>query len=166
MDKLYIPGDLVMTNGAPLGTEQDVVYRVTSSDPSKTLKLDDGTVMKGVIRLENLEGVEFGDKGYLFGDCCAWVKDIVPIPITPEILEKNGWDKEEKDGSVFSLSEAFMGGDENDEDNYTCFQLYYQNETDGWVIDMRGEPLKFEVHYIYDLQHLLFGLGINHEMEV
>lgn len=167
MDKLgYIPGDLMMTNGAPLGTEQDVIYRVTSSDPSKTLKLDDGTVMKGVVRLENLEGVEFGDKGYLFGDCCAWVKDIVPIPITPEILEKNGWDKEEKDGSVFSLSEAFMGGDENDEDNYTCFQLYCQNKKDGWVIDMRGELLKFEIHYIHELQHLFFGLGINHEMEV
>lgn len=88
------------------------------------------------------------------------------VPITPEILEKNGWEKEEKDGSVFSLSEAFMGGDENDEDNYTCFQLYYQNKKDGWVIDMRGEPLKFEIHYIHELQHLFFGLGINHEMEV
>lgn len=94
------------------------------------------------------------------------IEEIKPIPLTPEILEKNGWDKEEKDGSVFSLSEAFMGGDENDEDNYTCFQLYYQNKTDGWVIDMRGEPLKFEVHYIHELQHLIFGLGINHEMEV
>ena len=94
MDKLeYIPGDLVMTNGVPLGTSKNVVYRVTSSDPSKTLMLDDGTVMKGVVRLENLEGVEFGDKGYLFGDCCAWVKDIVPIPLTPAILEKNGWNK-------------------------------------------------------------------------
>lgn len=93
-------------------------------------------------------------------------RDILPIPLTPEILEKNGWDKEEKDGSVFSLSEAFMGGDEDDEDNYTCFQLYYQNKKDGWVIDMRGDPLKFEVHYVHELQHLLFGLGINHEMEV
>lgn len=28
MDKLeYIPGDLVMTNGVPLGTAQNVVYR-------------------------------------------------------------------------------------------------------------------------------------------
>ena len=88
------------------------------------------------------------------------------VPLTLEILEKNGWDKEEKDGSVFSLSEAFMGGDEDDEDNYTCFQLYYQNKKDGWVIDMRGEPLKFEIHYIHELQHLLFGLGINQEMEV
>lgn len=89
MDKLeYIPGDLVMTNGVPLGTAKDVVYRVTSSDPSKTLGLDDGTVLKGVVRLENIEGAEFGDKDYLLCDCCAWVKDIVPIPLTPEILEK------------------------------------------------------------------------------
>ena len=94
------------------------------------------------------------------------VNVIEGIPITPEILEKNGWDKEGNDGSDFSLSEAFMGGDEDDEDNYTCFQLYYQNKKDGWVIDMRGEPLKFEIHYIHELQHIFFGLGINHEMEV
>ena len=98
--------------------------------------------------------------------CFVGVEDIKPVVLTPEILEKNGWDKEEKDGSVFSLSEAFMGGDENDEDNYTCFQLYYQNKKDSWVIDMRGEPLKFEVHYVHELQHLLFGLGLNHKMEV
>lgn len=98
--------------------------------------------------------------------CFVGVDEIKPISLTPKILEKNGWDKEEKDGSDFSLSEAFMGGDENDEDNYTCFQLYYQNKKDGWVIDMRGEPLKFGIHYIHELQNLFFGLGINHEMEV
>lgn len=92
MDKLYIPGDFVMTNGVPLGTAKDVVYRVTSSDPSKTLELDDGTVLKGVVRLENIEGAELGDKGYLLGDSCAWVKDIVPIPITQKILCKNKWE--------------------------------------------------------------------------
>ena len=98
--------------------------------------------------------------------CLVDIDEIRPVNITPAILEKNGWDKEEKDVSVFSLSEAFMGGDEDDEDNYTCFQLYYQNKKDGWVIDMRGEPLKFEIHYIHELQHLLFGLGLNSEMEV
>lgn len=42
MKKLeYIPGDLVMTNGVPLGTAKDVVYKVTLSDPSKTLELED-----------------------------------------------------------------------------------------------------------------------------
>ena len=98
--------------------------------------------------------------------CLVDVDEIKPVNLTPAMLEKNCWDKEEKDGSVFSLSEAFMGGDENDEDNYTCFQLYYQNKNDGWVIDMRGEPLKFEVHYVHELQHLFFGFGINHEMDL
>lgn len=97
--------------------------------------------------------------------CFVGVDEIKPVNITPAILEGNGWEKG-KDGSDFSLSEAFMGGDEDDEDNYTCFQLYYQNKKDGWVVDMRGEPLRFEIHYVHELQHLLFGLNINSEMEV
>lgn len=97
--------------------------------------------------------------------CLVDIDEIRPVNITPAILEGNGWEKG-KDGSDFSLSEAFMGGDEDDEDNYTCFQLYYQNKKAGWVIDMRGEPLRFEIHYVHELQHLLFGLNINSEMEV
>lgn len=103
-------------------------------------------------------------EGFVY--CFVGVDKIKPVDITPAILERNGWDKEEKDRSVFSLSEAFMGGDKDDKDNYTCFQLYYQNKKDGWDIDMRGEPLKYEIHYVHELQNLLFGLGINHEMEV
>lgn len=151
MDKLYIPGDLVMTNGAPLGTEQDVVYRVTSSDPSKTLKLDDGTVMKGVVRLENLEGVEFGDKGYLFGDCCAWVKDIVPINLVPAILEKNGWKVSSECKWIYVK-----------EDNVKIFRLLDDIHYAAYI----GFVRLLEFQYIHQLQHLLFGLNINSEMEV
>lgn len=150
MNKLsYIPGDLVMTNGAPLGTEQDVVYRVTSSDPSKTLKLDDGTVMKGVVRLENLEGVEFGDKGYLFGDCCAWVKDIVPIPLTSSILEKNGW--EHKDDIYFK--------------EFPHRKLVIMDEN-AYIINECCSMFLCPAKFVPQLQHLLFGLGLNSEMEV
>lgn len=147
MDKLeYIPGDLVMTKTEPNDfTPNGVVCEFVSYCNRNKVFV---RVAKGI------------DTFFLEKE------QITPIPLTPEILEKNGWDKEEKDGSVFSLSEAFMGGNENDEDNYTCFQLYYQNKKDGWVIDIRGEPLKFEIHYIHELQHLLFGFGINHEMEV
>lgn len=35
----YIPGDLVMTNGVPLGTAKDVVYRVTSYSSVTTSSL-------------------------------------------------------------------------------------------------------------------------------
>ena len=156
MDKLeYIPGDLVMTNGVPCGTAKDVVYRVTLSDPSKTFEFDDGTELKGVVRLENLEGVGFGDKGFLFGDCCAWVKDIVPIPLVPSILKKNGWKKSKI----------------ND-----CAYFYYK---DGLFLTLTSKDGKFwfddfdyssgicvELPYVHSLQHLLFGLGINSVMEV
>ena len=150
MDKLeYIPGDFVMTNGVPLGTARYVVYRVTSSDPSNTLKLNDGTVMKGVVRLENLEGVEFGDKGYLFGDCCAWVKDIVPIPLTPEILKKNEW---EYDGATWIFKKG----------NISIFILL---DDKTYAADILGVRV-LEFHFVHQLQHLLFALNINHEMEV
>lgn len=168
MDKLYILGDLVMTNGAPLGTEQNVVYRVTSSDPSKTLKLDDGTVMKGVVRLENLEGVEFGDKGYLFGDCCAWVKDIVPIPITPEILEKNGWVKEVMSRGVKNRHWVYT---KPDIEEYGYFPIYIEkgigDEFDVYPFTDNNVCKQIAyIKYVHQLQHLLFGLGLNHKMEV
>lgn len=144
MDKLYIPGDLVMTNGIPLGTAKDVVYRVTSSDPSKTLKLDDGTVLKGVVCLENIEGAEFGDKGYLSGDCCSWVKDIVPIPITPEILEKNRWEKDNCD-------------------NYMITSCMYIRKCQGpskYFHIYIGDEYITKVRYAHELNHILRPLGI------
>ena len=163
MDKLYIPGDLVMTNGAPLGTEQDVVYRVTSSDPSKTLKLDDGTVLKGVVRLENLEGVEFGDKGYLFGDCCAWVKDIVPIPLTKDILLKNGW-KVSRDSLLLKIDGNVTLGVVFAFEHKVC----YVRETS----DIIHKEQCFarlglsDVDFVSDLQHILSIFHLNSEMEV
>lgn len=153
----YIPGDLVMTNGVPLGTAKDVVYRVTSSDPTKTLELDDGTVLKGVVCLENIEGAEFGDKGYLSGDCCAWVKDIAPIPITPEILEKNGWKKEMYHDwrHYFPLERTLLylsGGVDRDGAFAVCVGLNMSHIAC--------------ISFVHQLQHLFFGLNINYEMEV
>lgn len=148
----YIPGDLVMTNGVPLGTANDVVYRVTSSDPSKTLKLDDGTVLKGVVRLENIEGAEFGEKGYLLGDCCAWVKDIVPIPLTPEFLEKNGWKKFKR---PYSSDYCYRRKD------YPTLNIRSEKE----VYFHWGDHDK-SITTVHQLQHLFFGLGLKQEMEV
>lgn len=145
----YIPGDLVMTNGVPLGTAKDVVYRVTSSDPSKTLKLDDGTVLKGVVCLENIEGAEFGDKGYLSGDCCAWVKDIVPIPLTPKILNKNGW---EFDDATWIYKKEHI-------------RIFMLLDDKTYAVYLLGVRV-FEFNFIHQFQHILWVLKINNNMEV
>lgn len=148
----YIPGDLVMTNGIPLGTEKDVVYRVVASDPSKTLELNDGTVLKGAVRLDNLEGANFGDKGYLLGDCGAWIKDIIPIPLVPKILEKNGW----------KLSHGFYWSP-----NEEGAEVGLSSQTGYvWESYIRRHPLCSNINSVSDLQHLLFVLGLNSEMEV
>ena len=155
MDIEYIPGDLVMTNGVPCGTANDVVYRVTLSDPSRTFVFDDGTELKGVVRLENLEGVKFGDKGFLFGDCCAWVKDIVSIPLVPSILEKNGWKKSKiNDCAYFYYKDGL-------------FLTYTSKDGKFWFDDFDySSSICVELPYVHSLQHLLFGLGLNSEMEV
>ena len=160
MDKLeYIPGDLVMTNGVPLGTAKDVVYRVTSSDPSKTLELDDGTVLEGVVRLENIEGAELGDKGYLLGDCCAWVKDIVPINLVPAIGE-------EERGYQFS-KELDDKWDELDRMTYGDLQICQCHNLRDWsYINECNHDFRFEFTYVHELQHLLYALHIDSNLKI
>lgn len=144
-----------MTNGVPLGTAKDVVYRVTSSDPPKTLELYDGTVLKGLVCLENIEGAEFGEKGYLLCDCCAWVNDIAPIPITPEILEKNGWKDDGYDWYRLPTKRAYL---------YITKDITTLGEFLVCVgLDRHNLA---SINFVHQLQHLLFGLGLNSEMEV
>lgn len=78
-------------------------------------------------------------------------RDILPIPLTPEILEKNGW-REEKgdyinDNYHIKLCEKI--------DGYSAYKVV--NDTIVWLRDVKS---------VSNLQHLLFGLGLNSEMEV
>ena len=169
MDELYIPGDLVMTNGTYGSTAKDVAYKVASSDPSHISVLDDGTVLKGLFRLKNLEGTKLEDKGYLYHGCCyISFKDIIPIPLTPEILEKNGWKKEVMSRGVKNSHWVYT---KPDIEEYGYFPIYIEkgigDEFD--VYPFTGNNVCTQIAYIkyvHELQHLLFGLGINHEMEV
>lgn len=168
MNKLvYIPGDLVMTNGVPLGTAKDVVYRVISSDQTKTLVRKDGTVQRDIVRLENIEGTKFGDKGFLFGDCCAWAKDIVPIPITQKILCKNKWEANAIDYDYSIKDKLYFRAFPTDK-KAGCIELeVYNNIAPSDSCDVCQDDFYLGViSYVHDLQHLLFGLNINQEMEV
>ena len=151
---IYIPGDLVMTNGIPIGTKKGIVYQVTESNAEKIVK--DGnefTILRGSVTLSNIKGKTFHDEGFLFGDCGAWVKDIVPIPLVPAILEKNGWEKEKYGFSYYKKESSTLE-----------FRLI--GKTYGWTLRCGNKDLIEKVEFIHQLQHLLFGLGLNSEMEV
>lgn len=168
MNKLeYIPGDLVMTNGAPLCTAKNVVYRVVSSDPSKTLKLDDETTLKGSVYLENLEGAKIEDKGFLFGDCFAWIKDIVPIPITQKFLCKNKWEANAINYDYSINDKLFFCAFPTDR-KAGCLELdVYNNIAPSDSYDVCQDDFYLgNISFVHQLQHLLFGLELNHEIKV
>ncbi|WP_317573843.1 hypothetical protein [Segatella copri] len=155
---IYIPGDLVMTNGIPIGTKKGIVYQVTESNADKYAKVKDGnafTELKGSVTLSNLKGKTIKDDGFLFCDSGAWVKDIVPIPLTPSILEKNGWKRDDYDWYRLPVKRAY---------------LYITKDTevkDEFLVCAGLEKHNLaSVSFVHELQHLLYGLKINSEMEI
>lgn len=85
---------------------------------------------------------------------------IMPIPITPEILEKNNFEHDTKYWSRTGI---------NDQELYDYYKKkgLFSLVKDGNEYIIRFSPLlTIVIRYVHELQHLLFGLGINHEMEV
>lgn len=155
---IYIPGDLVMTNGIPIGTKKGIVYQVTESNAEKYKSVEDGnafTELKGSVTLSNPKGKNIEDDVFLFCDSGAWVKDIVPIPLTPSILEKNGWKRDDYDWYRLPVKRAY---------------LYITKDTevkDEFLVCAGLEKHNLaSVSFVHELQHLLYGLKINSEMEI
>lgn len=151
---IYIPGDLVMTNGIPIRTKKGIVYQVTESNADKYAKVEYGDVItefKGSVTLSNIKGKTVYDEGFLFGDCGAWVKDIVPIPLTPSILEKNSYRQVVNHSHIYQHIE-------ND-----CYEIW--KNVKNWTMYWRGVHL-CNFKYLHELQHILLFLGLNSEMEV
>lgn len=147
-----------MTNGIPIGTKKGIVYQVTESNANKYAKVKDGnafTELKGSVTLSNLKGKTIKDDGFLFCDSGAWVKDIVPIPLTPEILEKNGWKNDGYDWYKLPTKRAYL---------YITKDITTLGEFLVCVgLDRHNLA---SINFVHQLQHLLFGLGINSEMDV
>ena len=85
--------------------------------------------------------------------CISITEDkITPIPLTPNILEKSGW----------KLSHGFYWSP-----NEEGARIGLSSQTGYvWKAYIGRHPLRSNINTVSDLQHLLFGLGLNHEMEV
>lgn len=128
MEKLeYIPGDLVFHYIPKTTIKKYVKVYVCSAN--------------NALSLEDMDGNLYDYIGVLY-----------PIPLTPEILEKNGW----------KLSHGFYWSP-----NEEGAEVGLSSQTGYvWNAYMRSYPLRSNINNVSDLQHLLFGLGIKHEMEV
>ena len=91
-----------------------------------------------------------------------------PIPLTPEILEKNGWVKEVMSRGVKNSHWVYT---KPDIEEYGYFPIYIEKgigkEFDVYPFtDNRVCKQIVYIKYVHELQHLLFGLGLNSEMDV
>lgn len=90
------------------------------------------------------------------------------VPLTPEILEKNGWVKEAKNRGTQIRHWVYTKPDIKE---YGYFPIYIEkgigDEFDVYPFTDNNVCNQIAyIKYIHQLQHLLFGLGLNSEMEV
>lgn len=141
MDKLeYIPGDLVMVKESTLQFAKDKIFKVISSLSGGFLNV-----------------VMLNDSSTTYSISNNAIR---PIHLTPDILEKNGWDfigyKMDFSGSMFNIYSRYD----------ILPYLYYYYATESFSVSIRGKIVLPNIKYIHELQHLLFGIGLNSEMEV
>lgn len=79
------------------------------------------------------------------------LSEVKPIPIVPAILEKNGWEVSLEGTWIYEK-----------EDSVKILRLLDDKHYAAYIGDVR----LLEFQYTHELQHLLFGLGLNSEMEV
>jgi hypothetical protein len=77
-------------------------------------------------------------------------KDAEPIPLTPEILEKNGWKR------LYNDSSFWFNDNIGDSSEFEEFNGHFSPKIFKLPI----------IHYVHQLQHYFFGLGIKIEIKV
>lgn len=133
MDKLeYIPGDFVMVKKSALQFAKDKIFKVISS-------LSGGFL--NVVMLND------SSTTYSISN-----NAVSPIPLTPDILKKNGWKKFKR---PYSSDYCYK------RKGYTTLNIRSEKE----VYFHWGDHDK-SITTVHQLQHLLFGLGLKSEMEV
>lgn len=134
----YIPGDLVMVKKAALQFARNKVFKVISSH--------NGSILHVVILGDNEAYRIYGDS-------------VRPIPITSEILEKNGWDKEPSENITWYKYRT-------DKSNlYICKDSFNNKD---WLVCVALDKhyVANIINYVHQLQHLLFGLGLSMDLKV
>ena len=89
--------------------------------------------------------------------CLVGVEDIKPVVLTPEIIEKNRWRTQNRWYYYLDVAEGFI--------SYIGIDFKHKSNKGHLYVEVDRNNM-VEIQYCHELQHFLFGLGINYEMEV
>ena len=124
---------------------------VTDINPIKVFK-----DKKGVVSLSAITDDDDGPWG-------AWCCNVEGIPITPEILKKNGF-KEEIVGKYSSKP--------LDNEEYSLARyLAVERKSGNWVVFIKyrrlhENALLRKIQHVHELQHILWALGLDAELKI
>lgn len=92
--------------------------------------------------------------GYEYGYCYSGLDDIYPLPLTSEILEKNGWKYTNYNNETSNDEEYFV---------YDGIDIHIDNEG----FEIRSiDSMNIQLHYVHQLQHIMHLCGIEKEIEL
>lgn len=137
-------GDLVIVN-ENCSLEQGTIGKVSEVRSTPLYKENEGSI--GLKPISN-------DR-WPYGVLC---RNIDPIPLTPEILEKNGW-KKRTEGWYFMMISKYM---------YLSVEFGYENgirvflkrNTDGLYVKLNV------ANNVHELQHILWALGKDANLKI
>ena len=131
----YIPGDLVFVY---VGVKKYIVKVIGIKTENEVLLYQ--------IKFPNGE-IQYADKD-----------NIVPIPLTPEILEKNGW--RELKSKRYTWWKTRLDG-------FYYFIKPNKDYPSIWELCRGNTRYRFKkIKYVHQLQHFIFGLELNSDMNL
>jgi len=94
----------------------------------------------------------------------VWCNNIEGIPLTPELLKKNGFKEEQHQKEGTSEWYDYYHYDLGINIVYDIVYEVEEKESK-FAVYLDGKKLR-EIKYIHELQHLLFGLGLDNYMKM
>ena len=141
-------GDIVRINEND-SIKNGLIGKVTDIDSLREYK-----EKKGAITLNTIE-----DNGWYWG---VWCCNIEPIPLTPEILEKNGF-KVRVSRVYYTKLIGYA--------NFLQRNIAIERKRNDWAVFIRYKKMPDSVllrhiQYIQQLQHILWALGLDANLKI
>lgn len=131
MIQKYIEGDLVITKTEP-----------NNFTPSGIVCKFEKSLERDMVLIMAINGID---------SFVVEKEQVAPIPLTPEILEKNGWSK----GQIYFRHSRIPR-----------IKLCTADGGIPWSVSINDDIMGSYINYVHQLQHILFAFGIEEEMEV
>lgn len=140
-------GDLVIVSKTGCKIPKGTVCRVTAID-TKSMLFDDRFVSVRLIPIDpKCKQISWYD----------WCKNISTIPLTPEILEKNGWKRISHKGLPWALFRK----------KGCSVRIAYDSDDDKVPFSVGKEIQELKnINYVHELQHILWALGEDANLKI